>query len=125
MDPAKRNAAALHKRVDELVKYFIQHYQRVLQHAQEDQDSDYSRTAFKELSIKEDAMALVTTAQNTSMLIRDLQELWLFGSLDTLTDPADEEADKAKTLEIARLIETLATMPPKLLPQDGAREGET
>lgn len=62
------------------------------------------------------------------MLIRDLQELWLFGSLDTLTDPADEKADKAKTLEIARLIETLAKMPPKAHTggeQDVVLKGET
>jgi hypothetical protein len=43
-----------------------------------------------------------------STLIRDLQELWLFGGLDTLTDPADKEADKAKALGIAAMIEALA-----------------
>ncbi|KAF1961670.1 hypothetical protein CC80DRAFT_401151 [Byssothecium circinans] len=84
-----------------------------MQHAKEDPDSDYSRTAQKELLIKEDAMAIVTTAQNTAMLIRDLQELWLFGSLDTLADPADEALDTAKALELASLIEKLARQPPK------------
>jgi hypothetical protein len=62
------------------------------------------------------------------MLIRDLQELWLFGSLDTLTDPADQEADKAKALEIARLIETLAKMPPKAhtrVERSGEHNGQT
>jgi hypothetical protein len=59
------------------------------------------------------------------MLIRDLQELWLFGSLDTLTDPADEEADKAKTLEIARLIETLAKVSPKARSESDGEDGAT
>lgn len=46
------------------------------------------------------------------MFIRDLQELWLFGSLDTLTDKADEEADRARAEGIAGLIEKLAKLPP-------------
>jgi hypothetical protein len=59
------------------------------------------------------------------MFIRDLQELWLFGSLDTLTDPADEQADKAKTLEVARLIEVLAKMPPRAQTMGGEQnDGE-
>ena len=41
-------------------------------------------------------------------MIRELQELWLFGSLDTLTDPADSAKDKEKALQISQLIETLA-----------------
>jgi hypothetical protein len=50
----------------------------------------------------------IKNAQDLSTLIRDLQELWLFGTLDTLTDPADEAKDKDKALEIAGLIEALA-----------------
>lgn len=116
-----------------------------MQNASLDAQSDYSRTAQKELTMKDDAMAIVrvspptlilpspppppprpssipkalltsraqvTAAQNTSVLIRDLQELWLFGSLDTLADPADDAADRAKALEIARLVEELARKPP-------------
>lgn len=43
-----------------------------------------------------------------STLIRDLQELWLFGSLDTLTNPSDEQAHKDKALAVAAKIENLA-----------------
>jgi hypothetical protein len=46
--------------------------------------------------------------QDTSTLIRELQELWLFGGLDTITDPADDAANKEKALELAALIEKLA-----------------
>lgn len=41
-------------------------------------------------------------------MIRDLQELWLFGSLDTLVDPGDEQANREKAMEIARKIESLS-----------------
>ncbi|KAF2248152.1 hypothetical protein BU26DRAFT_328137 [Trematosphaeria pertusa] len=99
----------------------------MLAHAREDAPSDYSRAAQKELAIKEESSALVTTAQNMAMLVRDLQELWLFGSLDTLTDPADEEEGRKKALEIAALVEILAKRPPGEYMEDGnaALEGET
>ncbi|PVI05032.1 hypothetical protein DM02DRAFT_611137 [Periconia macrospinosa] len=122
MDPKQRNAAALHKRVDDLVRLFLQHYQSVLQQiGNDDQMSDYSRMAQRELAIKEDSMAIVKAAQDASVLIRDLQELWLFGSLDTLADPADEEVEKAKAVEIAGVVERLARAPPR---EVGAGAGE-
>jgi hypothetical protein len=45
-------------------------------------------------------MRQVTTAQNMSMFIRDLQELWLFGGLDTLADKKDAEVERQKALEV-------------------------
>jgi hypothetical protein len=41
-----------------------------------------------------------------------LQELWLFGGLDTLSDPADEEANRTKALAVADMIEALARQKP-------------
>jgi hypothetical protein len=41
-----------------------------------------------------------------------LQELWLFGGLDTLSDPADEEANRIKALAVAEMIEALAKQKP-------------
>jgi hypothetical protein len=52
--------------------------------------------------------AQIKTTQDLSTLIRDLQELWLFGGLDTLTDPADEEANRTKAIQIAEMVERLA-----------------
>jgi hypothetical protein len=50
----------------------------------------------------------IHTTQELSTLIRDLQELWLFGGLDTLADKADEEATRAKAVQVAEMIEGLA-----------------
>lgn len=61
----------------------------------------------------------IRAAQDLSSLIRELQELWLFGGLDTLTDPADEEANKAKALGLAALVEVLALKLPVPQEQDG------
>ncbi|KAF2789201.1 hypothetical protein K505DRAFT_253832 [Melanomma pulvis-pyrius CBS 109.77] len=86
----------------------VQHYGSILSTAQQDENVDYSTTAQRELAIKEDTTAFIRAAQDLSSLIRELQELWLFGGLDTLTDPADEEANKAKALGLAALVEVLA-----------------
>ena len=45
-------------------------------------------------------------------LCRDLKELWLFGGLDTLADPTDEEENRTKAAAVAEMIEALATQPP-------------
>lgn len=81
--------------------------------AREDEDPDFSQSAQKELAIKEGAVAIVTAAQKMTMLIRDLQELWLFGGLDTLADEKDEEAEKKKAVEVAALVEGLVKKMPE------------
>jgi hypothetical protein len=73
---------------------------------------DYATSAHRELLIREQSAALIRTAQGISTLIRDLQELWLFGGLDTLSDPADEEANRTKALAVAEMIEALAKQGP-------------
>ncbi|EOA85564.1 uncharacterized protein SETTUDRAFT_170115 [Exserohilum turcica Et28A] len=80
---------------------------------------DFSTSAHKELLIKEQTAALIKTAQDISTLIRDLQELWLFGGLDTLADPSDEEANRKKALAVAQMIESLAKQAPAGAPQNG------
>lgn len=87
--------------------------------AREDEDADFSQSAQKELAIKEGAVAIITAAQKMTMLIRDLQELWLFGGLDTLADAKDEEAERKKVAEVARMVEGLVGKIPGV-----GREGE-
>ena len=41
-----------------------------------------------------------------------MQELWLFGGLDTLADPADEEANRTKARAVAEMMEALAKQGP-------------
>lgn len=54
----------------------------------------------------------IKTTQDIATLIRDLQELWLFGGLDTLQNPADEETQRKKAAEVAGIIEVLAQQKP-------------
>jgi hypothetical protein len=48
-----------------------------------------------------------------------LQELWLFGGLDTLSNPADEEASRARAVKVAEMVARLATSKPGKVEQDG------
>lgn len=64
-----------------------------------------------------------------TMLIRDLQELWLFGGLDTIANKKDAEKEKEKVLQVAELVERLTKKMPEAskVPDvgDGARNGAT
>ncbi|KAF2624771.1 hypothetical protein BU25DRAFT_347601, partial [Macroventuria anomochaeta] len=74
--------------------------------------NDYATSAGKELTIREQTAGLIKTTQDIATLIRDLQELWLFGGLDTLQNPADEEAQRKKAEEVSGIIEVLAQQKP-------------
>ncbi|KAJ4983311.1 hypothetical protein SVAN01_11192 [Stagonosporopsis vannaccii] len=74
--------------------------------------NDYATSAAKELTIREQTAGLIKTTQDIASLIRELQELWLFGGLDTLQNPADEEAQRKKADEVAGIIEALAQPKP-------------
>jgi hypothetical protein len=75
----------------------------------------YWRSAFIDL-------AQIKTTQDIATLIRDLQELWLFGGLDTLTNPADEEANREKAFQVAEMIEVLAQQKPDGSQENGSGE---
>ncbi|KAF1925682.1 uncharacterized protein M421DRAFT_423512 [Didymella exigua CBS 183.55] len=74
--------------------------------------NDYATSAARELTIREQTAGLIKTTQDIATLIRDLQELWLFGGLDTLQNPADEETQMKKAEEVAAIIEVLAQQKP-------------
>ncbi|KAI8942214.1 hypothetical protein NX059_000297 [Plenodomus lindquistii] len=69
---------------------------------------DYATSAGREMGIRGEARGLIKTAQDLATLIRDLQELWLFGGLDTLSDPKDEEESRRKAMAVAEMLESLA-----------------
>jgi hypothetical protein len=60
--------------------------------------------------------------------MRQVQELWLFGGLDTLADKKDAEVERQKALEVAGLVEGLVRKLPEAwkapaAEQDEAQEG--
>jgi hypothetical protein len=71
---------------------------------------DYYTSAQRELTVREQSAGLIKTTQDLSSLIRDLQELWLFGGLDTLEDKKNEDVvrEREKAGRVAEMIERLA-----------------
>ncbi|KAF2015288.1 hypothetical protein BU24DRAFT_461540 [Aaosphaeria arxii CBS 175.79] len=131
MEASGTNADALNQRIDKLCDELMKGFLRILACASEDSDTTFSSTAQNELSMVDHVHAFKRSVEELSSLIRDLQQLWLFGSLDTLTDPGDEAAKRARTLKIAADIEELAknlpstvggdVPPEKAESQDGER----
>ncbi|KAF2751252.1 hypothetical protein M011DRAFT_473757 [Sporormia fimetaria CBS 119925] len=107
MDPSKRNAAALHQRVDDICDNLTNHFASIFAAASRPTDKTLAEVAQNELRIREESAALVKDAEDLITLIRELKELWLFGSLNTLTDPGDRQAQEEKALKIAAQIEGL------------------
>ncbi|KAF1917365.1 hypothetical protein BDU57DRAFT_444426 [Ampelomyces quisqualis] len=68
--------------------------------------TDYYTSAQKELTVRAQTASLIKTTQDISALIRDLQELWLFGGLDTLREEG-REGEGARVGQVAALIEEL------------------
>lgn len=60
--------------------------------------------------------------QDLSALIREIQELYLFGGLDTLRDDKEQEKDKQKALQVAEMLQMLVTMSPMGAEQNGVSE---
>ncbi|KAF2277941.1 uncharacterized protein EI97DRAFT_457178 [Westerdykella ornata] len=107
MDPSKRNAAALHQRIDELCDALVSQYSSIFAAAAKRPDKSAGEIAMNELRIREESGALIRSSQEMATLVRDLQELWLFGGLDTVANPADEEARRERVRSVAAQIEGL------------------
>ncbi|KAF2734761.1 hypothetical protein EJ04DRAFT_563905 [Polyplosphaeria fusca] len=127
MDGPKSSAADLNKRIDELCNAMEATFTEVIRRAGEAEDFDYDSTSQNELAMMQAGGAFKSAVQDTSSLIRELQELWLFGGLDTIADPADDAANKDKALEMAALIEKLAKHKMSLKKEEdgGEKNGET
>jgi hypothetical protein len=77
------------------------------------------------LNITEADEFQVRSAEDIATLIRDLQEIWLFGGLDTLTDPVDAQAERDKALSLAAQIEVLARKKMAFAAPKQEEEGQT
>ncbi|KAK0898827.1 hypothetical protein LTR91_013683 [Friedmanniomyces endolithicus] len=69
---------------------------------------DRNNTAIAQYHIQTETAALITTAENAQSLIRQLQEMWLFGQLDTLGDSKARQQSDEDARSIALLLKQLA-----------------
>ena len=57
---------------------------------------DYASSAHRELLIREQTAGLIKTTQELSGLVRELQELWLFGGLETVRGEEGEVEERRR-----------------------------
>ncbi|TKA29824.1 hypothetical protein B0A50_03188 [Salinomyces thailandicus] len=104
-----RNTPALMGRIDKLYSEVIKHYEALVGLAAIDNQTDRNTTALAQYQMQVETSALIRTIEDAQTLIRQLQEMWLFGQLDTLGDgeakQRSDESAKALAGMLQRLVE--------------------
>lgn len=106
MDPSIRNTANLTAYIDKLRNNLISRFENLVATAAIER-TDYNTTSYNALHMKDETAALIRAAEDLLSLTRQMQELWLFGQLDTLGKSAVEEKTEADARRVAELIQTL------------------
>ncbi|KAF2804020.1 uncharacterized protein BDZ99DRAFT_526061 [Mytilinidion resinicola] len=83
MDSNLRNTAAMKAHILKLQTSLVSRFENLVATAALE-STDYNTTSVNALHMKEESAALVRAAEDLLGLTRQMQELWLFGTLDTL-----------------------------------------
>lgn len=107
MDPSQRpSAAQLNNRVDALCDGLMEDVAAFLASAQEVSGPSNSQTAQAELAMKQHSEATVRGVEELQLLCREIQLLWIFGSLDTVHQKTENHRSE-KLMEAARKVQNL------------------
>lgn len=106
MDPSFRDTASLTAYIDKLRNNLISRFENLVATAAIER-TDYNTTSYNALHMKDETAALIRAAEDLLSLTRQMQELWLFGQLDTLGKSVVEEKTEADARRVAELIQTL------------------
>ncbi|KAK4987160.1 hypothetical protein LTR66_007675 [Elasticomyces elasticus] len=71
------------------------------------EDTDRNTTALNELKIVSESAALIRTAEEVLSLTRQMQEMWIFGQLNTVGESETERKTDENAKVVARLLEKL------------------
>ncbi|KAK1813162.1 hypothetical protein LTR12_012486 [Friedmanniomyces endolithicus] len=107
MDASLRNRPALEARIEKLRDQLVARFHTIVNLAAVS-GKDRNNTAITQYHIQTETAALITTAENAQSLIRQLQEMWLFGQLDTLGDSKARQQSDEDARSIALLLKQLA-----------------
>ncbi|KAK7551230.1 mediator complex, subunit Med22 [Phyllosticta citricarpa] len=110
MDVSQRNAAALQERVMKLATALVKRFENIVALASPDA-KDFNTTASKKFQMEVETAALIRATEDILTLTRQMQELWLFGQLNTVDK--DGKAKEISQVEedaraIAAAVEQLA-----------------
>ncbi|CZT14871.1 uncharacterized protein RCC_00809 [Ramularia collo-cygni] len=106
MDASLRNTEALKSRIDYLQNNLARRFENLISLATI-QRGDRADSAVTQYSMKTETAGLIRAAEEIQTLIRQMQEMWLFGRLSTLEDSkAKAEVDETAK-EVAELVRKL------------------
>ncbi|KAK5726887.1 hypothetical protein LTR15_002777 [Elasticomyces elasticus] len=109
MDASLRDTPALIVRIEKLRDQLVERFQTIVNLSVADR-KDRNVTATAQYQIQTETAALIVTAENAQSLIRQLQEMWLFGQLDTLGDSKAQQQNDEHAKSIALLLKQLADL---------------
>ncbi|KAF2163379.1 hypothetical protein M409DRAFT_26415 [Zasmidium cellare ATCC 36951] len=93
-------------RIDKLQEDLVRRFQKLLELSAVNR-KDRSVTAVTEYQIKTETSALIKTAEDVQTLIRQLQEMWLFGQLNTLGESKVQQQTDENAKVVADLLKQL------------------
>ncbi|KAK0659609.1 hypothetical protein DIS24_g3942 [Lasiodiplodia hormozganensis] len=109
MEVSQRNSAALQERSQKLAAALVKRFENIVALASPD-SKDYNTTANKKWQMEVETAALIRATEDILTLTRQMQELWLFGNLNTLdaNDKQNVERMEQDVKAIIAAIEGLA-----------------
>ncbi|TKA61322.1 hypothetical protein B0A55_11329, partial [Friedmanniomyces simplex] len=96
-------------RIEKLRDQLVARFHTLVKLAAADR-KDRNNTAIAQYHMQTETAALITTAENAQSLIRQLQEMWLFGQLDTVGDSKAQQQSDEDARSIAVLLKQLAEL---------------
>ncbi|EON68314.1 hypothetical protein W97_07572 [Coniosporium apollinis CBS 100218] len=106
MEASMRNTASMNKRIDRLTSTLITQFEAAVGLLQAE-ETDLNSTAKNSLQMQVHTTSLVRATEETLTFIHQLQELWLFGQLETLKKSGSEVRMEEDAKAVAQLLRRL------------------
>ncbi|EME84061.1 uncharacterized protein MYCFIDRAFT_195222 [Pseudocercospora fijiensis CIRAD86] len=108
MDSSLRNLKDLNNKIGELQAALIKRYGNLIGLAAvRNKQTDRSVTAVTQYQIQTETAALIRAAEEVQSLIRQMQEMWLFGQLNTLDESKAQKQSDENAAVVADLLKLL------------------
>ncbi|KAI7222845.1 hypothetical protein KC333_g876 [Hortaea werneckii] len=108
MDASLRNTPALMNRIDKLYGDVIKHYEALVSLAAVENATDRNSTALAQYQMQVETTALTRAIEEGQSFTRQLQEMWLFGQLNTIGDSEAKQRSDKTAKELSGLLQQLA-----------------
>ncbi|RMY09802.1 hypothetical protein D0868_04042 [Hortaea werneckii] len=107
MDASLRNTPALMNRIDKLYGDVIKHYEALVSLAAVENATDRNSTALAQYQMQVETTALTRAIEEGQSFTRQLQEMWLFGQLNTIGDSEARQRSDETAKELSGLLQQL------------------